>query len=209
MTFSANVWFFFHWIWSPITVFAAPDMRLIQMNYTKALLPTVALMTILSAAAMLIYPSLAVDFAEPIQRFAPFLPMLLNLSHRLFASFFTDTTPFDRMYNVNADLPWIRSALCVTSIALMAIFNYLSPTLTARFPLKFNHLLSFETMRQDLGGVIWLVLLFRDLKRARIIETSWMLLVGCYLVSVSVAGPGATLLVAWVWRENTLAARRN
>lgn len=184
-------------------------MRLLQMSYTKALLPTVALMTILPAAASLTYPGFSVDFAEPIHNFSLYVPIILTLSHRLFATFFTDTTQFDRLYNVTADLPWIRSCVCVTSVAMMALFNYFNPTITSRFQLGSNHLPAFKALEQQLGGAIWLVLLFRDLKKARKVDSSWIKLVACYLVSISLVGPGATSLAAWLWREEVLAVRRN
>jgi hypothetical protein len=41
------------------------------------------------------------------------------------------------------------------------------------------------------------------------IETSWFILVAGYVASVAVIGSGATLLAAWLWREETLATKRH
>jgi hypothetical protein len=61
----------------------------------------------------------------------------------------------------------------------------------------------------ELGGFVWLVLLFKDLKKARMIETNWIVLLFGYVLSSTVFGSGSTLLVGWLWREQTLATKRH
>ncbi|KAH8771387.1 hypothetical protein F5882DRAFT_465355 [Hyaloscypha sp. PMI_1271] len=61
----------------------------------------------------------------------------------------------------------------------------------------------------ELGGFIWMVLLFKDRKKARMMKTSWCILLAGHVASVIVIGPGVKLLAAWLWREETLATTRH
>jgi hypothetical protein len=48
----------------------------------------------------------------------------------------------------------------------------------------------------ELGSFLWIIFLFKYLKKARMIQTNWIMLLVSYVLSSIVIGPGATLLLA-------------
>jgi len=209
MTAILDFWLFLHYSWSPIHLFGALDQRLLQMNYAKTLLPTVVIGAIFPAITVTAYPE--ADLSKNLQYLWPVLPLFLVVIHRLFASLVNDTTSFDRFYRVKADLPSIRRAVIPVAFVVAALFNYnrvsgTGPHVSSllEVPAALRGIIGAE-----LGGCIWIILLFKDLKKAKMIETSWLVLVIGYFVGVSLVGSGATLLAGWLWREQTLATKRH
>lgn len=99
----ANIWFFLHYTKSPIEIFGALDQRLLQMNYAKMLLPAIVFGTIIPALTVIAYPE--AEISRNLQVFWLILPIALTIIHRLLTSLITDSTPFDRLYRIKADLP--------------------------------------------------------------------------------------------------------
>jgi hypothetical protein len=208
----ANIWFLLHYTKSPIEIFGALDQRLLQMNYAKTLLPTIAIGAILPALTVTGYPE--AELSNNLQVLWPILPVALAIMHRLFASLVQDSTHFDKFYRVKADLPSIRHAVMAVALTLTAIFQYLRFTGTNMVLPSEPSLQNFQAalggvLGVELGGFVWLVLLFKDLKKARMIETNWIVLLFGYVLSSTVFGSGSTLLVGWLWREQTLATKRH
>jgi len=204
-----SFWFFVHYSLSPIELFGALDQRLLQMNYAKTLLPTIILGAILPALTVTAYPE--AELSKKLQVIWPVLPIFLVILHRLLASLVLDSTPFDRFYRVKADLPSIRRAVIPAAFVTMALFQYLRITGTSPVQPSLQNLPKAlgGILGSELGGFVWIVLLFKDLKKARMIETSWVVLLAGYVASATVIGSGASLLVAWLWREETLATKRH
>lgn len=209
---SGNVWFFVHYVLSPVEVYAAFDQRLLQMNYARAILPSIVLTALLPTLLIISKPEdpMAIDLLS----LWSWLPILLTLCQRLFAAFVKDTTPHDRLYNVKADLPVIRRTTVVTGIISLSSFQYLSYSLNNQ-GFSLLALVKNATPKDPqflglpLGGVIWVMLLFGDLKSARMIEHHWAGMLICFIVSMMIMGPGATLLAGWALREEVLASRRH
>ena len=209
VTTTLGFWLFLHYSWSPIERFGALDQRLLQMNYAKTLLPTIVIGAILPAITVTAYPE--ADFSKSLQFIWPVLPILLVILHRLFASLVIDSTPFDRFYRVKADLPSIRRAVIPAAVVVAILYNYnrISGTDPQVGPLHEVPAILRGIIGAELGGCIWIFLLFKDLKKARMVETSWVVLVIGYFVSICLIGSGATLLAGWLWREQTLATKRH
>jgi hypothetical protein len=164
---------------------------------------------IIPALTVTAYPE--VELSKNLKVIWPVLPIFLAILHRLFASLVQDSTPFDRFYRVKADLPSIRRAVISAAFVTMVLFQYLRFTGTGTIvsPLQDIPGALGGILGSELGSFIWIVLLFKDLKKARMIKTSWFILLAGYVASVIVIGPGATLLAAWLWREETLAMKRH
>ncbi|KAE9370063.1 FAD/NAD(P)-binding domain-containing protein [Stipitochalara longipes BDJ] len=204
-----DFWLFFHYSQSPVDIFGALDQRLLQVNYAKTLLPTILIGAVLPALIVTAYPE--AELAKSLHFIWPMLPIALVILHRLFASLVKDSTSFDRFYRVKADLPSIRRAVIPTAFVVATLFNYnrisgTGPQVPAlnEIPAALRGIIGSE-----LGGCIWIVLLFKDLKKARMINTSWLVLLIGYFMAVSLIGSGATLLAAWLWREEILATKRH
>ena len=129
----------------------------------------------------------------------------------------------DRLYAPNRDLPTIRRTIYVLSgisaatwlyTLYKAPFNALrefTPSWTApkqgiwdvaRHFIAWDHVLGFA------GGYTWLALLFKDLKKWEKTDASWFKIAGAATVSTLVAGPGATLGLGWLWREELMASKK-
>lgn len=57
--------------------------------------------------------------------------------------------------------------------------------------------------------LVWLGYLFWDLRAAGMLREGWLRVMGMGVVSVFVVGPGATVGLGWLWREQILATRRH
>jgi hypothetical protein len=208
----ANIWFFLHYTKSPIEIFGALDQRLLQMNYAKTLLPTIVFGTIIPALTVIAYPE--AELSKNLDVLWPILPIALNVIHRLFASFIPDSTPFDRLYRVKADLPWLRQAVTTVALISAALFSYLrftgtNPVLPSTGSVQNYQKALGGVLGVELGSFLWMVFLFKDLKKARMIQTNWVMLLVGYVLSATIIGSGATMLLAWLWREQTIATKRH
>lgn len=179
------------------------------MTYAKTLLPTILLGAIVPAITVTAYPE--AELSSKLQVLWPVLPIVLAITHRLLASLLEDSTPFDKLYRVKADLPFIRWVVRLLVVVSAATFQYLRVTETGSVFPAFSNLRSTGQQMGiiDIGALVWLILLFKDLKKARMVENSWALLLAGYIISTLLIGPGATLLVAWLWREEVLATKRH
>jgi hypothetical protein len=219
----ANIWFFLHYLQAPIEIFAASDQRLLNMNYARALLPTVLFGYAAPLLAMALYPSHTV--CEHLASIQPFFPVLVSIVHNLFARAIQDTTKQDRLCNVKADLPSLRRACLVVGIASAATLQYFryrtgnfgwlhnvrfAGTLHQQtFPALTAGIFNRENFDLYSGALLWLGLIFGDLKKAGMLKTSWMWLVLCVAACTAIIGPGATLLAGWAWREEVLSSKRH
>jgi hypothetical protein len=57
------------------------------------------------------------------------------------------------------------------------------------------------------AGAVWIMLNFRDLKKAGKLNAGWGRIVGVLAGTTLVAGPGAAMAAMWAWREEALAKR--
>ena len=224
--FWANVWFFLQYVQSPIEAFAALDQRLLNMNYARALFPTLLASYASLFLGALFHPSGAPH--ETLVSFLQFFPVMVCIMHNLFARVTKDTTKQDRFNNVKADLPFLRRACLLVGIASTGTLQFIrfkfstqeriysiltagtleSQALTG-LPALTAELANQEHFALYAGAASWLGLLFRDLKLAAMVERSWAWLLLCALACTVLLGPGATLIVAWAWREEVLASKRH
>lgn len=193
------------------------------MNYARALLPTVLLSYVAPLLVLVFCPDTAIS--EHLTSMHRLFPALISIIHSLLARAAVDTTKWDRLHNVKADLPSIRRACLITCLASAATLQYIRYK-TSTFGWLHNALYAGTLPRPALsalmtvflpddhsalygGGFWWLALLFRDLKKAHMVQTSWIWLLLYAAASAAFFGPAATLVAGWVWREEVLASKRH
>ena len=198
-----NIWLFVHYLFSPIEIFAAPDQRMLRMNYAATLLPTIVIPLLLLPK---IYDSAWVAA----------LPVVVNLLHRLLASFVKDSTPYNRFYNTKADLLWIRFAIGFMFVITAGAFQYqrfnASTGLVDQILQDLSITNAFNWIVSNtvyMGAIFWELLLYKDLKDAGMAHIGRIPLISVFCLSLSLVGPEATVLVGWMWREEILATRRH
>lgn len=222
------LYYLLHYIYAPIDVFKASDMRLTRVAYTRTILPALLAAYYLPLYASFLWPS----FAGRV--YWNFLWQLFPLWITLLASyvlfyFFADTTKHDRLHNVRRDLPVIRTTMAVLAIHSAAVWLYawyqsgfvaetmmntILPPLHS--PQGAKDLVTFtgEFLRFDSAFLVgntffWMGLLFWDIKHAGMLELGWVWILVYALVAAVTVGPGATAALGFLWREEILATRRH
>lgn len=215
------LWCFVHYIQSPIENFRARDMRLTDLSYTASVLPVMLLThylpTFVSFSAWI----------DPQTRHAatwiwqPFAVWTTILQFTLKKTVMPDAIQEDRIKNPIRDLPVIKYtiySLCAISAATWWSTLYTAPFSPATLFLpnvaamkthdEFIRLfLQFDEVFSMGVCMLWMLYLFGDLKRAGMLEASWLSIVGKGLVILVATGPGVTFGLAWWWREQLLATK--
>ncbi|KAH9215670.1 hypothetical protein DL95DRAFT_424887 [Leptodontidium sp. 2 PMI_412] len=221
--FIAPIYYFLHYIQSPLSMYAAPDNRLTNMASAKVIIPTIATAFILPSIA--IFAALGIANRQWINGvfFQPF-PLYASLIHRLLTKTVKDTTQVDRIENVKADMKWLRLAYGFAAATAATAYFYValkSPvSLTEVFfkglsnPSEALPLITgaakifrYDQITAFTAGAVWVFLSFKDLKKAKKIQTRWPGIVGTFAGTTILAGPGAGMAVMWAWREECLAKK--
>jgi hypothetical protein len=161
---------------------------------------------------------------------------LVTSLHWILARYLVDDpTPSARLHNTTADLASIHIA-AITLIALSAlVFNWIRfispvPISTMLYPtstflsafyrsivsrsLDLNLVsgmaifLKVDYLSCFIASYAWLALLFKDLKAVDMVDESSSRLVAYAVVGTFLAGPGAVVGGAWLWREEILASKK-
>ncbi|TVY29863.1 Citreoviridin biosynthesis protein [Lachnellula hyalina] len=222
--FIAPIWFFLHYVQSPLENYHAAENRLTQIGAVKTIIPTIMLSYILPSIAMCYVPGL-----ENRQWINGLLwqafPLYAAVYQRIFGLFVKDTTEADRVSNPEADIPYLRRAYgfaAVTAAAfnLYARFNPPGPIKDVFFAgisspstvpnimqgaamfLKYDQIATFS------AGAAWIMLSFWDLKSAGKVHLEWQKIFTIFGFLTSIFGPGAAMMIMWAWREEALVAKK-
>ncbi|EXJ70477.1 uncharacterized protein A1O5_06546 [Cladophialophora psammophila CBS 110553] len=160
-------------------------------------------------------------------------PVLTGVVHYLLRKYAVDyTTTHGRIYNVEADLSYVRLTVWAFAGISTTFFNwtrFFSGTYLARisFP-DGTTLTSIIFLGQDqldlvtgtrllfqadeiacfAAAVLWLAFLTRDLKEAEMASISWLKAIALAIAGTYLLGPGAVVALTWWWRENILATKK-
>ncbi|EXJ64468.1 hypothetical protein A1O7_00804 [Cladophialophora yegresii CBS 114405] len=224
------IWFFVHYVQSPVADYAAKDWRLVNVAAAKTAGVAVFLAFTIPTLAMYYLQDhnhrLAVN---AIWQAFPVLSILLHYVLR--KTIVKDTTRHDRIYHVEADMPYTRMAIwSFTSISAL-VFN--AVRYTAGTSLATLFFPDWEPLRSatssgdgtfDLvsgmrlflqvdeivcfgAAFLWLAYLIWDLKEAEMTSVSWIKVAVFAIAGTYLIGPGAVVLLSWWWRENILATK--
>lgn len=219
--FIAPLYFFLHYVQSPLENFHAADNRLTQVGPAKTIVPTITLSYILPSLAMMTARGLSTRQWINGLFWQPF-PIYAALLQRLLSSTVKDTTIEDRINNVEADVPYLRYAYGFSTAAATLANLYVrltnptslinvffkgvsSPTASVSLVEGIARTLRYDQLATFSAGAIWTMLHFRDLKKANKLQASWGKIVGIFAGVTAVAGPGAAMGLMWAWREEILA----
>jgi hypothetical protein len=224
---SGPLYFTFHYISSQMDNYKALDQRTTNLANTRTILPAM-----LAAFHVPFFASMA-PWKTPEQRlwwtwiWQPF-PVWVSLIQRVARGLqiSKNTVYYDRMHAPNRDLPVLRRTIYTFSALSAATWLY---TLSRSSPLsvlksfiplwtpppssagiwaiarnfiQWDHVLGFSS------AYVWLGLLFRDLKKWGKTDASWAKIVGSAALSTVALGPGATVGLGWLWREELLASKK-
>jgi hypothetical protein len=219
----SSLYYFLYYISTPIEKFKATDMRLTRLNYSLAILPVLIVCYYTPVFAMLYWPTRS--GREAWLFLWQMFPLWISLAGLFVSSFIPNTTMSDRIKAPKRDLPVMRYTIGIlaaisASIWIWSVLGNFSAILTIFVPDNFPRETStFMAFTRDFLKVdelflfgntfLWLSYLFRDLKHAGMINTTWLSLVlycGC---SVILFGPGATVALGWLYREDAITNKRH
>ncbi|KAL3450548.1 hypothetical protein BJX65DRAFT_305383 [Aspergillus insuetus] len=220
------MYYFAHYIFSPMSAFGARDMRLTDTSYTRTILP--ALLLAHYAPFMLAYLSPGASIRQAAAFLWELFPIWIAGIQYAFSDIVPNTSLKDRlMANPTRDLSSIRRTTIPLILFSAAVWQYtlwtspsisdalqlFSPITSGIENMNFSELFA-ETLKWDqvffgFANEVWIVLLFWDMKRAGYIRQSWVALVGCAMIVTVLGGNGALLGVAWLYREERLAVGRH
>jgi hypothetical protein len=197
------LYYYMYYTLMPIARFRASDLRLTDLSYSRSILPLILIMWHLP---VLIYNFELDDGVMALSlKFSPFVISAAQwLLHR--AAIIASTIQLDRLTNVTRDIPILQytaKTLAVISSATWigtSFSHLLLGSSSPATPLSTTELLLYGS------SLLWVLYLFSDLKRAGMIDQSWLVLVGASSVLL---GPAATVALAWSWRETLLATKRH
>jgi hypothetical protein len=222
--FLAPIYYFLHYVQSPLENYAAADNRLTQIGAVKTIIPTVMLTYVIPGIAMFTVPGLTNRQWINGLIWQPF-PIYASVLQRVLGRLVKDTTHEDRITNPEADMPYLRraygfaaaTAACAylyvrfaSPVSLKEVFFHnlsdpLAPVTLmtgAAKALRYDHICAFG------AGAVWTMLSFYDLKRAKKLQAGWGKIVGVFAGTTLAFGPGAAMATMWAWREETLAKRK-
>lgn len=212
---------FFHYIQSPIENFRARDMRLTDMGYTASVLPVLLLAHYVPSFGGFL------GSIDPETRhmwnwiWQPFPVYVSALQLVLRYTVMPNTVQSDRVNNTQRDLPTIQytiGSLCALSTATWWYTLYAAPySWTTLFipnlvqgqpgDAYIRMFLQFDEIFVMTACFLWILYLYGDMKKAGMMEDSWVSIVLKGAVSVVALGPGVTIGLGWLYRERLLATK--
>jgi hypothetical protein len=224
------LYYFLHYVQSPLSKFVSADQRMHTIHYAKTALPAMIL-AYLVPTYMMFYASTGESRLNWNAVWQPF-PLLVAITHYILANFtVTDTTEADRLGDSpTTDLKHIRVAMGFMIVFTAGVFNYIRFTTpyslaTLFFPPTWslselqslmanmdmvsgmNFIIKVDHLSCFASSFIWLALLFWDLKSEEMVKSSWLKIVSYAIAGTFVAGPGPVVAAGWWVREEILASR--
>jgi hypothetical protein len=202
------VYFYLHYALTPISRFRAKDLRLTDLAYSGSVLPTML---------VLWYFPLLLNWSRVKDEVRLMIVLLCCISTTQWTIYYTGIIPStiqnDRIHNVSRDLTTLKRT--GTVLAAFSAGTWIAMTLS---PCVLNFGSALESEWADLAplldemllsaaSILWIIYLFQDLKKARMMDSSWIAILGLLIASTTCFGPAATVAAGWVWREQVLATR--
>jgi hypothetical protein len=136
-------------------------------------------------------------------------------------TFMPDTVREDQPHNTDRDLLTINytiGTLCAVSMATWHYTFFYAPySMTTLFTPNIpgthtgdEHIrlfLQFDEMFCIIVCVLWMLYLFSDMKKAGMVDDSWVSIVLKAVAIFLIGGPGVTVGLGWLWRERILATK--
>jgi hypothetical protein len=222
--FLGPIYYFIHYVQSPLEKYAAADQRMVKIGRAKIIILTVFISYVVPTIAMFIVPDLATRQWINGLFFQPF-PLWAALIQFVLSQFVEDTTETAKIFSPEADMPYLRQAYTFAAISSASVYLYVYTSAwrssislvdiffkdisqrTTQAPLfdgaakvlRYDHLWSFS------AGLLWILMSFGNLKQAGKIQAGWVRILSVLAVVTLAGGPGAAMAVMWAWREESLA----
>ncbi|KAK4169846.1 Neuroligin-4, X-linked [Cladorrhinum sp. PSN259] len=220
------LWCYIQYVLSPVERFAARDQRLTRTHWSFASLPAILIAYLLPFYGLFMSPEL--ETRQSLLYIWQLYPVYLSAALWFISRFFKNTEKQDRLTNTEKDLPVMKWYIGAGSLLGASMWisttwpigagiveNFVPTDIPGRGfnagTLTFQQfIVQFMRWDQVFGfgsHLLWMAYQFWDLKAAGMLQEGWLKVVGLMVLGVPVIGPGATLGLAWLFRENILAHR--
>ena len=214
------LYYFIHYVTSPVANFNAADKRLTDIAYTMSVLPVMLVGFYMPYFLAYLAPSL--DLRHTGIWLWHMFPIWVSLAQWILArTVMPNSMQYDRIHRVTRDLWAIR--VTIGTLAVLSGITYLYSVLSGPFTLRMlflptgDELDTFQGAVQDFlkwdqiffaaSSILWIAYMFADLNDAGMVAQNWLIILGI-LSTVSLAfGTGATTALGWLWREEILVSR--
>jgi hypothetical protein len=216
------VYFFLHYLSAKIENFKALDMRLTNMAYTRTVLPVMVVAYYIPHYVSYLAPEFPTRHSGAwIWQLFPIWVSVLHIF--LKKTVMPDTIQQDRIHAPLRDLSTIRFAVgtfvalagavwiytlvkspySLITVFIPHLYDPTSWTSCVRVILQCDHLFCWGS------AILWLGYLFGDLKQAGMITQSWAKIFTFTALTLVAFGPGVTVGLGWLWREDILATKKH
>ncbi|KAG9604685.1 FAD/NAD(P)-binding domain-containing protein, partial [Aureobasidium melanogenum] len=217
------LYYFVHWVLTPIDSFKSTDMRLTQMNYTRAILPSLLMVYYLPLIQSYLLPEMGQR--QTWLQLWQWFPVTHSLAQYAISKFWKDTSTQDKVDSPKRDVPTIRYTIGIP--AIISIVIWLRTFFTAPAPLsqiflpqhvpasfaavqtsttdvmQWNHLLAVSS------SYLWLLYFAWDAKVAGMITNSWITLLTAAAAATVALGPGGAIGAGFLYREYIITEKRH
>lgn len=148
-------------------------------------------------------------------------PVYGAILQRVLGRFVKDTTYEERLNNPEADMPHLRRIYRFAGVAAACAFLYVrfkspvsatevflegirNPGAAVSLIQRVSKALRYDQICAFSAGAVWMLLNFRDLKKAKKVNAGWAKIVGTMAGLSLLVGPGAAMTAMWAWREEAL-----
>ncbi|KAI5274669.1 FAD/NAD(P)-binding domain-containing protein [Aureobasidium subglaciale] len=219
----APLYYFLHWVLTPIDSFKATDMRLTRLNYTRSILPSLLIVYYLPILQNYFLP-------ENIKghtwlQIWHFFPIWQSLAQWAISTSLEDTIDHDKIHSPKRDVSIIRYTIAVpalisTSVWLWTVFKAPSSLYHILIPqIPFQAVTDVESFTDDVvqwnllifvaSTYLWLVYFAWDARSAGMLEKSWFELMTTMTLLTMALGPGGTVGLAYLYREYIITEKRH
>jgi hypothetical protein len=218
----APLYFFLHYVYAPLSRLTPPNVR-IDPHFSRAIFLTLGLFSYLPIFFMFLGPSPSIRHLWTwVWQTFPLWVSIAQWIRTRTSKVELPSTPQEDM-NSNNEGNIIRATIAAFAAVSAGVWIYMlfnsSYSLTTIFlpnqeagntfvflmrtHFQISHLATFGS------SLMWLVYLFADLKKADLVEQSWVFLLSMGGLTTLCFGPGVTLAAAWYWREEILRRESN
>ncbi|KAI5203694.1 FAD/NAD(P)-binding domain-containing protein [Aureobasidium subglaciale] len=219
----APLYYFLHWVLTPIDSFKATDMRLTRLNYTRSILPSLLMFYYLPLLQNQFLPE-KIQGQAWLQIWYLF-PIWQSLAQWAISNSWEDTIDLDKVHAPKRDVSTIRytiglPALMSTLVWLWTVFKAPSSLYHAFIPQHLTHTVTdVQSFTDDVvqwnllifiaSTYLWLFYFAWDAKYAGMLEKSWVELIVSMTLITMALGPGGAVGLAYLYREYIITEKRH
>ncbi|KAI4716833.1 FAD/NAD(P)-binding domain-containing protein [Aureobasidium sp. EXF-10727] len=219
----APLYYFAHWVLTPIDSFRSTDMRLTNMKYTRAILPSLLMVYYLPLLQSYLLPE--ISQRQTWLQIWQLFPITHSLAQFAISKIWKDTVGQDKIHAPKRDVATIRYTVGIPALISTIVWVYTAYTTTTPLHQIFwpqhtpasvadSQAFTSEIMQWNFvlfvtPTYLWLLYFAWDAKAAGMISHSWIIILGALAAATVTLGPGGAVGVGFLYREFVITEKRH